>query len=149
MDYDQSKYIVPKDCANFIYNLAPLSFISSIIALYRGHYNLFIVPLSVGCTTLLFWKEPTYGWRRNTDIIITSCGLLYQIYRVYLMKSPNILYYFIKFLAVLSYVIGHYHYSKGRIWLSTYCHSGIHIFGNLGNIVLYVSMESWEESTRE
>lgn len=101
MDYSYTGYIVPKDCANFIYNLAPLSFISSAIAFYRGHYDLFIVPLSVGCTTLLFWKEPTYGWRRNTDIIVSSCGLLYQIYRVYLMENPSILYYFIKFFHIL------------------------------------------------
>ena len=140
-------WIVPYECAELIYNLAPLSFISSIIALYNGHYDLWIVPFSVGCTTLLYWKKPTFGWRRNTDIAMSSIGLLYQLYRIHVNNYHMPGYYICKTLAVLSYCTGHYYFARNRLWLSMYCHAGIHIFGNLGNILLYISFPSASSPT--
>ena len=95
MNHDN--WIVPPDCAKLIYNLAPLSFISSAVGLYNGHYDLCIVPFSVGCSTLLYWKKPISGWRRNVDICISSCGLLYQIYYIYTLEQYIISYYFCKY----------------------------------------------------
>ena len=134
--------IVPYDCAELIYNLAPLSFISSIVALCNGHTDIWIVPFSVGCTTLLYWAQPTFGWRRNLDIATSSTGLLYQLYKIHMNDYHLRSYYMCKALAVLSYFAGHYYFARNRLWLSMYCHAGIHIFGNIGNILLYVSFPS-------
>ena len=135
MNHDN--WIVPPDCAKLIYNLAPLSFISSFVGFYNGHYDLCIVPFSVGCSTLLYWKKPISGWRRNVDICISSCGLLYQMYVIYTLEQYIISYYFCKVLAVSSYFIGHYYFAKGHLWPSMYWHAGVHIFGNIGNAILY------------
>ena len=134
--------IVPHDCAQLIFNLAPLSFISSIVALCNGHTDIWIVPFSVGCTTLLFWTKPTYGWRRNTDITISFLALMYQLYRIHVNNYHLSGYYICKALAVLSYFTGHYYFARNRLWLSMYCHAGIHVFGNIGNVILYITFPS-------
>ncbi len=128
--------IIPRDEARIIFRLASLSFLSSLYAIYRGHYDLSMVPFSVGCSTMLYWSEPRYGWRRNVDMTTVFLALMYQLYRTTAaeMVMP---YYILTVLTIACYPAGIYQHQKGNIRTGVYIHSGMHWIGNIANFVLY------------
>jgi hypothetical protein len=129
--------IVPKHHANLILKLAYLSIFSSPFAIYQGYYLHSLIPLSVSLTTLLYWEKPTYGLRRYIDIGVVSSGYLYNFYNI--CGSEYIVwFYVIKIISILCYVIGWYYHSKGLISYGTFFHCGIHVFGHMGCIILYL-----------
>ena len=68
-------------------------------------------------------------------IVVKTAGV-YQCYMVYNAEYANV-YYTIFWLALLSYSIGVYYYHKKDYWKSTYAHMLLHIFANIGNVVVY------------
>jgi hypothetical protein len=130
--------IVPANHANLIFKLGYLSIVTTSFAIYQRHYTHSLIPLSVGLSTFLYWKHPVYGFRRYLDMGVVSSGLLYNFYHIHF--SEHIVYfYIIKILAVLSYLVGWYYHSQGYISYGTFFHCGIHVFGQIGNIILYLS----------
>ena len=121
---------------NFIWRVSFVSAFSSAYAVYRGHYNLAIVPSSVLLTSLNYWRLPTYGWRRNLDIACVCSALIYQSVCAYRM-STAVPYYRIMGIASLLYPMSIYLYKKKCYWGSTYAHCMLHIIANIGNVVLY------------
>jgi hypothetical protein len=127
---------VPTPQANYILNLSTLSFISSIYGIYRNHIFYALIPFSVGCTTILYWTHPVNCWKRYLDICVAICGLAIQL--TYAINAQySYLYYAVNAMAILCYPIGHYYHNRGHIWAGTLWHGGIHIFGNIANIILY------------
>ena len=128
--------VVRPDQARVIFRMAYLSFLSATYALYRGHYDLSLVPFSVGCSTMIYWIHPTYSCRRWMDIAVVTVSLLYQLLRA--ATADNAIPYFIvKAGAVLCYPVGMYYHWRGNTWNGVYWHCGVHILGNLANIILY------------
>ena len=132
----QMSLIVPREQARFLFRMAYVSFLSSLYAIYRGHYDLSMVPFSVGCSTMLYWSEPRYGWRRNVDMCTVFLALCYQLYRASAAEMA-MTYYPMTILAILCYPAGIYQHQKGNTWSGVYIHSGIHWVANIANIVLY------------
>ena len=121
-----------------IYRVSYFSLISSLYALYRGHYHLVMVPASVFLSSINYWRKPDYSYRRYLDMIVVKTAVSYQHYMVYNTDNA-MLYYAIVYIGLLSYPIGIYYYNKGDYWKSTYFHIFLHIISNIGNIVLYSS----------
>ena len=121
---------------NLIWRVSFVSAFSSAYAVYRGHCNLAIVPGSVLLTSLNYWRQPTYGWRRNLDIACVWTALIYQSVCAYRM-STAVPYYRVMGIASLLYPTSIYLYKKKCYWGSTYAHSMLHIIANIGNVVLY------------
>ena len=69
--------IVPKEFANIVYYYSFLFFPNSLYGIYRGHFLPSLVPLSVGITSLLYWKNPKYNWKRYLDMTACAIGNLY------------------------------------------------------------------------
>jgi hypothetical protein len=130
--------VVPREYGRIISRLAPLSIISGIYALLMGHsFYIAIVPLSVGCTTYLYWHNPTYSWRRNLDMITVTMMCTYQAYRA-LYADYTYYYIILHGIGILSYLCGiHYYYERNEKYLGMLFHTGIHILPNIGNIILY------------
>ena len=119
-----------------IWRVSFVSAFSSAYAVYRGHYDLALVPGGVFMTSINYWRLPTYGWRRNLDIACVWSALIYQSVRAYSM--PNAVpYYRVMGIALLLYPASIYLYKKKCYWGSTYAHSMLHIIANIGNVVLY------------
>ena len=127
--------IIPRDQANFMYTIAWLSFPSGIYAITQNYYDLALVPLGVWITSLTYWKKPTYGWRRNLDMIYVVSGLCYQLYRSLDAENRNA-YIIILSVGVIFYPISNI-ILPNSAWLSTIAHSMVHILGNISNLVLY------------
>jgi hypothetical protein len=130
--------IIPPAQYWFIFRLAFISFIAGSVAAARGHWDLCMVPYGVGITSLLYWWRPDYSWRRYVDIVYVQCALWYQTWRA--IGAENAAAHFaLTFVGIVFFPIGVYAYQKYRLtWLSTLCHSMVHVFCTAGNIALYM-----------
>jgi hypothetical protein len=136
MTSPQEKFVVSKEHASIILRCVPLSFISGLYAIWMDQPLMITsIPFIITCSSILYWSHPTYSWRRNLDIAAVLYTFNYQGYRA--LYADNSFYYFIfKFLGILSYFVGRYA-DKYNPYLGVICHTGIHIFTNIGNIILY------------
>lgn len=131
-----SEPVLPGSLSRKIYYVSFSSFLSCGYAVYRGHYDLSLVPLLVGITSVLYWKHPDYSWRRYVDMFVVQVTLWYSVYRAW--GSENMIpYYLLKSFAIGVFLVGLVMYQKRRLYLSTYCHCSLHIIANISNIVLY------------
>lgn len=128
--------ILSREQSQYIYRVSYLTLCSSLYAIYRHHYTLAIVPGSVFLTSIYYWKNPNYSYRRYLDMVTVISAFIYQNYMAYNSEYANI-YYTISFFSVASYPIGIYYYNKKYYWESTYAHMMLHILANIANIVLY------------
>ena len=109
-------------------------------AVYRGHYDLALVPGSVFFTSINFWSNPTYdSWWRYTDMAVVTTGLAYQVYRA---VGNGLGYYAATSIGVCSFAASCYMYHINEIWAAAYLHMMLHLFGNIGNVFLYYGIAS-------
>lgn len=75
-----------------------------------------------------------YGWRRNSDIVNTVTCLIYQLSICHVVE-PRVLYVYLFFtaLGLGSFVVGR----SLPGMRGTVAHSGVHVFGNIANMILY------------
>lgn len=138
----QSCILEPK-YASCIYRLSFISFFSFMYALYCECYDLAAVPGGVFLTSINYWREPVYGWRRNLDMSYVACALIYQNYRAYhLLSSPSqmpalLTYYTLMGVGMMCYSLSVHLYKKKDIWSSTYVHCLVHLLANTANVLLY------------
>jgi len=128
--------IIPIEHSILIYRASYFSLVSSLYALYKRQYIISTVPGSVFITSILYWSNPDYSWRRYLDMMVAKTGFIYQLYIAY-NAEYSVYYYSLTTLAALCYPIGIYYYNKKDLLTSTYFHIMIHIFGNIANIVMY------------
>ena len=119
-----------------IYRVAHLFSITSLYALYNGHYNLAICPAATFLTSIHYWKKPDYSYRRYLDMAVVNSVFVYQHYMSYNAQYANI-YYTICFIAKISYLVGRYYRYNKNTFGSTCCHIGVHVLANIASIVLY------------
>ena len=142
--------ILEPEYASCIYRVSFISFLSSIYAIYCECYDLAAVPGGVFLTSVNYWRNPVYGWRRNLDMSYVACALIYQNYRAYhlLMSSssssssssqiPGLLaYYTLMGIGMGCYWLSLHLYKKKDIWSSTYVHCLVHLLANIANVLLY------------
>ena len=129
-------YILYPAQYNCILRVSFLSLLSCMYAIYCGHYDLAIVPGGVFMTSQIYWRQPTYGWRRNLDMAYVSSALIYQNICAYRMSNA-VPYYYMMVVSSLLYPLNIYLYKKKYYWSSTYVHCTLHIMGNISNVVLY------------
>jgi hypothetical protein len=138
VDREITGYLKPSQY-NIIWNVSWLSLSSSLYAIYKGHYNLAFVPGGVFLTSINYWREPAVSsWRRTLDVGYVNMALIYQLYKVYITNAQySKEYYFFTGIASVCYQIGMYYYKKKKYWKHIIYHSGLHIFANIANFILY------------
>ena len=99
------------------------------------------------CTSLNYWRHPVFGWRRNVDILAAVSSLAFQCL-VTSSQAPGgarSAYLFTVGCGGLCYLrsrhIGvKFRGREGTEASSSLWHMGLHVFGNLGNLILYDSL---------
>ena len=127
--------LYPEQC-RVIFNVSFLTLGSCVYAIYNGHYDFAVCSGVVFFTSINYWRKPTYCWRRKLDMICVKLALIYHLYRAY-RAQYMIEYYTIMFFALNFYPLGIYYHEKKLYWRATISHSGLHIFSNIGNYILY------------
>ena len=103
--------LYPEQCI-FLWNISWLSLVSSIYAIYNGHYDLAIVPGGVFLTSINYWRNPIFSsWKRKLDVNYICCALIYQSIRAYYAEYA-LLYYCIMIFGIGFYPISYYYYNK-------------------------------------
>ena len=125
-----------------IYKVSYLSLCSCIYAIFRGYYNLCIVPGGVFLTSINYWRNPTKSWRKYIDIGYVNVSLIYKCIIAYNFTYARI-YYLTVCIALSLYPISIYYYNKKKYWYSTYAHCMLHIIANISNFILYSSPKAW------
>jgi len=59
---------LPFRYSTWLFRCAYLCLLSALVAASMGKWDLFLVPLGVGLTSVNYWRRPDYGWRRFIDI---------------------------------------------------------------------------------
>ena len=121
---------------NYLWRLSWLTLGSSIYSGYRGYYDLSLSSGVVFLTSINYWRNPDYSYRRYLDIVCVHSALALHLYRAY-YASNYLPYYMINGLAMVSYPIAIYYYKKKHYWKSVISHGFVHIFANIANYFLY------------
>jgi hypothetical protein len=132
----QTKTMNESHFARIIYRVSHFSILSATYALYRGHYDLALVPGGVFLTSIQYWSDPTNLTKRHIDMAYVTTALVYQIIRARGYEHAS-WYYGVVSLAVSMYPLSIYFQQKGNDEVSTFFHCLVHIFGNIANFVLY------------
>ena len=127
--------LYPEQCY-FLCKISFLSLLSSIYAIYKGYYELALIPFGVFLTSLIYWYKPQNCWRRTLDVTYVKFALIYNLIRAW-NSEFYILYYMTFVIGSCFYPLGIYLYNNNFFWESTYAHSMLHIFANISNIILY------------
>lgn len=132
-------YSLSKDQYICIYRTSHLFLMTSIYAIYRGHYSISMAPGCIFLTSIIYWIEPDYSWRRYLDMAVSKTAFTYQLIVAYNAQYAR-QYYITALTAALFYPLGIYYSTNGNYWASTYAHMGLHILGNVANCILYSGM---------
>jgi hypothetical protein len=129
-------YVLNREQSNLIWRLSWLCTLTAAFAAHRQYYDFAIATTCVFLTSILYWHAPDYSYRRYLDMLCVFLGMSYQYYAA-LYTTTGHYYIVYNSLGIVSYIIGVEYYKRGQCWTSTYCHCGIHIMGNIANIMLY------------
>ena len=128
LDYEQ--YIL-------LYKVSYIHLLSSIYGYVYQSNHVALFNLATSLTSINYWYLPLDNWRRYIDIIVANSNMIYYLY----LANQSIYgyyYYLIILCLVLSYVAGNYYYIwKKDYWTSTFLHLLVHIYGFMGNIILF------------
>ena len=135
-----SQVLVLKPFQSFkLYLSSHIMLFPALIGFLNGFYfHSFICFLTV-LTSVNYWKHPTYGFRRNLDIVMVYTNLLSHTRIVPLdycnsyNSSIDILYYAV-FFYISAVISGRY---LGEKEMSSYFHYFFHIIINFSLINLY------------
>eukprot|EP00322_Chrysochromulina_rotalis_P025613 CAMPEP_0115832680 /NCGR_PEP_ID=MMETSP0287-20121206/2784_1 /TAXON_ID=412157 /ORGANISM="Chrysochromulina rotalis, Strain UIO044" /LENGTH=154 /DNA_ID=CAMNT_0003286075 /DNA_START=23 /DNA_END=490 /DNA_ORIENTATION=- len=137
------KLVLPPQYSQRILRISSLTLASIGSAIFNG------LPINTGLASAVFftsvnyWRYPVFGWRRNIDIVCACGSLMYQAVFTAFDTTPSARYAY--WAAIVGggacYATGLY---TGRVLhnlnISSMMHVGVHVCGNLGNLILYDSL---------
>ena len=104
--------------------------------------NTFLAALVLG-SSLNYWRYPVHGIRRQVDMVCAIGSLGYQCFYTSWRTSTNARHTYWATVAAggTCYLIGRYFtFTRGWYNVSSAMHCMLHLFGNLGNLILYDSL---------
>ena len=129
--------IVPHDHGYYMCIMASIYFLSGIYALKIYNYMYATGSFGVWLTSVNYWRNPTYGIRRNIDIFWCLFSIAVSLQYSYISIYGQIWRYIMTWSLLLFYPLSWYLYKKKYLWSATISHSMLHIFPNLANVLLY------------
>ena len=140
MDEDKISILEPK-YSSILYKTSFLFGLNSIYGLYQmvnnklTFNNVLITNTLLFITSINYWRNPTYGFRRKIDITMSLTNIFYNSYTISHHPNAWICYVLIKML-MISYGISWYYHSNNNQKLGTYYHGMVHLIGNIGGFFI-------------
>lgn len=121
----------------FILKTSCITVLSLLYSNHRKHTDFTALNGIVLLTSINYWRKPIdKNWRKYLDMTCVYFSMFYHMTRAYNTKYAKE-YYVITSIGGTLYYISIFYYNRKRYWLSTYFHSGVHLFANLAQLVLY------------
>ena len=149
-DNMNDKCVLDNPQSKFLYSSSYFSIISWLYALYKKQYILSFIPGTIFISSINYWSNPRiYCKERYIDILCVQICLYFQLY--YCLNAQYLKQYcIVTSIGIISFIASYYLSQKWdilnikdqkerrrKMWIVTYLHSGVHIFGNIANIILY------------
>ena len=117
------------------YLLIPTTFLH---AIYCQRYFLSVWEFAGFLSSVLYWRKPTYGLRRNIDICIIQIAIFTHLYFAWV---NDVWYRYVSILSfgLLLYPISHVLQYNGYLRESMICHCVLHCVAFLSSNTLYYS----------
>lgn len=118
------------------------SFAACLSVFTAAHHELWAcaaVALLVLLTSLNYWRHPVHGWRRTMDMTAVFAAILYHVYCSTFCEDRRYQLFFLLFVAKAAFCYSKARQSANKDTSSAW-HCGIHIAGNVGNMVLYTGL---------
>lgn len=126
-------YVIPKKYGKRLYWTSYISLGTSLFSVYKNKLYILPIPLSVFLTSVNYWRNPIYGWRRNIDITTVCISGLSKLY-----IARNNIYnkeiYLLFNIGIFLYLIARFMVQDPNI--STMTHCMMHIVGNISVFIL-------------
>jgi len=132
----QPKIILLPEQSSILLQTSFITLLSIGYSYYREYYDFTFTTTAVQITSIMYWSKPEYNWKRNLDMFLANCSVLYHCVRAY-KAERYVLFYSFTMLGVLCYLSSWKLYNQNKIWTSVYLHSGVHIMFNLAILSLY------------
>jgi len=130
--------VVPLKYSKYLLRTSTLTISCVIFSYINNLYTISYLSALLLLTSINYWRYPVYGLRRNIDICTVFITILYHLY--YFHKNDY--YLCIVLNTLLLYPISLYYGYKKNYSLSVFCHSMLHICGNIINIIIYNTFEN-------
>jgi hypothetical protein len=131
----QDELVVPEKCLKCVRITFWLFLLVAIYAVWKRVYDIGIVSFAIFVTSILFWSNPTYGFRRNMDITVVSLSMLYITIKVLRSKmSKNII--MVGLAVILLYSISSWMFDQNQMMNSMITHCSLHVVASAGLILL-------------
>lgn len=126
--------VLPPQFSRRILFVAQFIWLSIITAITYELYFCALVCFTVWVTSINYWSHPTKGIRRTIDIICASLGFLYHLVLAY-GSLYQVQYYMVVLTGFSLYYLARQSNDQN---CSSMFHCGLHICGNISNIILYL-----------
>jgi len=123
--------------SKYILCLTPMCLFTSLLTFYRQQYAISSCEFCLYITSVIHWSNPSYGWKRNLDIFISTVNIITHLYYIYISMC-NIAFYcaiitLISFYISLTYSSYTMH---GIAWIFA-CTGNIYLSSCLSNCLYY------------
>ena len=138
-----AKLVLPPQYSKRILRVSALTLVSISSAIYNELPFNCGLAATVMFTSVNYWRHPTFGLRRNVDIVCACGALGYQaLFTAYDTTPAGRCAYWLAVAAggccyLLAFYNGRF---LGNLNRASKLHVGVHLFGNLGNVMLYDSL---------
>ena len=98
-------------------------------------------PLLVLLSSILYWHHPVkQSVRRTIDLVTVRTGMATQVLLAWLYCRPRAVAMPLLLggyaLGGVAYAAGRVLTVRGRLWAGAWVHCGVHVFANLGNLLV-------------
>ena len=140
-----SKLVLPPQYSRRILIASSVMSASAVSAYYNGCYDNCVLAVLVLCSSLNYWRHPTFGVRRSFDMLCANGSLAYQVFytsqRSECSSKARMAYLFTVMCGGTCYFAARrFNFRYRNLNISSALHVCLHLFGNLGNLILYDSL---------
>ena len=131
--------ILPVEYSTILYPTSFIPLISSVYAITNGMWVYSLIPTCVSGSSILYWYNPDYSWRRYLDMAVVQVGFICITWLSFYSATQA---YFIitEIIAICMFYLGVYFYKHKHHYYSALAHSGLHILATLANIIVFMGI---------
>lgn len=121
--------------AAFLYYSSHSYLATVAVALATHNYNIALSPAAVFLTSINYWRDPKYGWRKNIDAVVACTSIVVHEALAIQLHIP-LTYIIITNVGLLSYPIGVALMKYENKWPATVTHAFLHLYTAVVSIAL-------------
>ena len=123
--------------SNYILWLTPYCLFTSLLTFYRQQYVISSSEFLLFLTSVIHWSNPSYGWKRNLDMFISTVNLITHLYYIYISICNTAFYCAIITLIAFYISLNYSSYIMHSIGWIFACTGNIYLSNCLSNCLCY------------